>query len=86
MNVKKYLTTLKEYLLMYVLLVLIVPIVLFIFGGSYTDVLVHELLNIPMLLNFVVVLLAASIVVEMLAYLVSVIIHLITNKKGKDND
>jgi len=82
MNVKKYLTTLKEYLLMYVLLVLIVPIVLFIFGGSYTDVLVHELLNIPMLLNFVVVLLAASIVVEMLAYLVSVIIHLITNKKG----
>jgi len=86
MNVKKYLTTLKEYLLMYVLLVLIVPIVLFIFGGSYTDVLVHELLNIPMLLNFVVVLLAASIVVEMLAYLVSVIIHLITNKKGRDND
>ena len=86
MNVKKYLTTLKEYLLMYVLLVLIVPIVLFIFGGSYTDVLVHELLNIPMLLNFVVVLLAASIVVEMLAYLVSVIIRLITNKKGKDND
>lgn len=86
MNVKKYLTTLKEYLLMYVLLVLIVPIVLFIFGGSYTDVLVHELLNIPMLLNFVVVLLAASIVVEMLAYLVSVIIRLITNKKGEDND
>jgi len=86
MNVKKYLTTLKEYLLMYVLLVLIVPIVLFIFGGSYTDVLVHELLNIPMLLNFVVVLLAASIVVEMLAYLVSVIIRLITNKKGRDND
>lgn len=86
MNVKKYLTTLKEYLLMYVLLVLIVPIVLFIFGGSYTDVLVHELLNIPMLLNFVVVLLAASIVVEMLAYLVSVIIRLITNKKGGDND
>ena len=86
MNVKKYLTTLKEYLLMYVLLVLIVPIVLFIFGGSYTDVLVHELLNISMLLNFVVVLLAASIVVEMLAYLVSVIIRLITNKKGEEND